>query len=247
MNARTAAGPARAGSAATHTVMRVIAYVRVSTDEQAQSGLGLADQEKRIREMAASRGWKVVRVERDEGASGKDLERPGLRRALEAIAAKRADGLIVLKLDRLSRSVIDFGELLLWFKDVRATLVALDLGVDTSTAGGELVANVLMAVAAWERSVIGERTRAALAELRAQGKPVGRAAVADHPELTERIRRLHLDGLTYRQIAAQLEREGIPTVRGGTTWRPSAIQAALGYQRPAGRRKRVDLPQPARR
>lgn len=227
---------------------RMIGYVRVSTAEQAASGLGLADQEKRIREEARHRGWHLVRIERDEGASGKSLDRPGLRRALEVIAAGRADGLIVAKLDRLSRSVIDFGELLVWFREeAKATLVALDLGVDTSTAAGELVANVFAAVAQWERSVIAERTKAALAELRSQGRPTGRAAVADHAELQEQIRSMKdVEGLTMQQIANRLNESQIPTVRGGTCWRPSSVQGALGYTRPSKRRRRVDLPEPAR-
>jgi DNA invertase Pin-like site-specific DNA recombinase len=232
------------------TPLRMIGYVRVSTAEQATSGLGLADQEKRIRDECGHRGWRMIRVERDEGASGKDLDRPGLRRALEAIAARRADGLIVAKLDRLSRSVIDFGELFLWFREeANATLVALDLGVDTSTAAGELVANVLMAVAAWERGVIAERTRAALAELRAQGRPVGRAALADHPDLQARIHAMRHDppGMTLQQIADALNAAAIPTLRGGSTWRPSSVQTALGYKRPPKRRRRVDLPEPTRR
>lgn len=226
----------------------MIGYVRVSTAEQAASGLGLADQEKRVREEAKHRGWRLVRIERDEGASGKSLDRPGLKRALEAIAAGRADGLIVAKLDRLSRSVIDFGELLVWFREeTRATLVALDLGVDTSTAAGELVANVFAAVAQWERSVIAERTRAALAELRAQGRPVGRAALADHPELQAQIRAMRDgDGLTLQQIADALNAADVPTLRGGSTWRPSSVQSALGYKRPTKRRRRVDLPEAAR-
>lgn len=227
----------------------MIGYVRVSTAEQAASALGLADQEKRVREEAKHRGWHLVRVERDEGASGKSLDRPGLRRALEAIAAKRADGLIVAKLDRLSRSVIDFGELLLWFREeADATLVALDLGVDTSTAAGELVASVFAAVAQWERSVIAERTRAALAELRAQGRPTGRAALADHPDLQAQIVEMRdVQGLMFQQIADALNTAAIPTLCGGQRWRPSSVQGALGYKRPTKRRKRVDLPEATRR
>jgi DNA invertase Pin-like site-specific DNA recombinase len=229
--------------------MKVIGYTRVSTAEQAASGLGLADQERRIREECRHRGWHLVRIERDEGASGRDLNRPGLRRALEAIASRRADGLVVAKLDRLSRSAIDFGELLHWFQEeVGATFVALDLGVDTSTAAGELVASIFAAVAQWERSVIAERTRAALAELRAQGRPIGRAALADHPELAAQIRAMRDgQGLTLQQIATALNDAGIPTLRGGSRWRPSSVQTVLGYQRPTKRRKRVDLPEPTRR
>jgi DNA invertase Pin-like site-specific DNA recombinase len=131
---------------------RMIGYCRVSTDEQAMSGLGLADQEKRIREMAKPHGWRIVQMIRDEGLSAGTLERAGLYRALGQLAAGRADGLVVAKLDRLTRSTVDFGLLLEWFKDAGKTLVLLDLGVDTSTAGGELVANVID-----ERRAVGAR------------------------------------------------------------------------------------------
>lgn len=227
--------------------MKVIGYIRVSTDEQAASGLGMADQRQRIVDGCNARGWRLVRVISDEGESAGTLERPGLRRALEALAAGRADGIIVSKLDRLSRSVVDFGQLLEWFRDARKTLVALDLGVDTSTASGELLAGVMIVVAQWERRTIGDRTRAALAARRAQGKPISRPAIADQPELLHRIRRLHDDGKALWEICEILESDGIPTPRGGRCWRPSSLQAAVGYERPPRRRKPADLPPPTRR
>jgi DNA invertase Pin-like site-specific DNA recombinase len=225
---------------------RMIGYCRVSTGEQALSGLGLADQEQQIRAMATARGWRLTEVVRDEGASAGSLERPGLKGALERLAAGRADGLVVAKLDRLSRSTVDLGLLLEWFVLVDKAFVSLDLGVDTTTAGGQLVVNVLGAVAEWERSVISERTRAALAQLRAQGKPVGRPSVADDAELAARIRDMKHHGWTLRAIADQLNSEGVPTARGAERWQPSAIQAVLGYKRPRRARKRVDLPAPVR-
>src|SRR4051812_37312102 len=191
--------------------LRVIGYCRVSTDEQAMSGLGLADQEKRIREMAKPHGWQIAQVIRDEGLSAGTLERAGLFRALGLLAAGRADGLVVAKLDRLTRSTVDFGVLLEWFKDAGKILVLLDLGVDTSTAGGELVANVIASVAQWERGVISERTRAALAQLRLQGKPTGRPAVVDDQALVARIQEMREAEMTLRQIADTLNAEQVPT------------------------------------
>lgn len=230
--------------------MRAILYCRVSTNEQAESGLGLAAQESRLRDECKHRGWRVHVVIRDEGISGSTIDRPGLKRALEMLAAGRADVLLVTKLDRLSRSVIDFHELLQWFKvDMRdqVKLVALDLGIDTSTAAGELVAGLMATIAQWERRVIGERTKAALAALKAQGKRTGRPAVDDHPDLREQIRVMHEDqGLGYHAICRQLNDAGVPTIRGGSTWRPSAIQSALGYKRPPRKRKPTNLPQPTR-
>jgi DNA invertase Pin-like site-specific DNA recombinase len=199
--------------------------------------------------MVKARGWHLVQFIRDDGQSAGTLDRPGLHRALTLLAAGRADGLMVAKLDRLSRSTVDFGLLLEWIRDAGRDLVALDLGVDTSTASGELVANVLMAVAAWERSAISERTKAALAALRSQGRPTGRPAVADDPALLERIRAMYNGGRgkTYRQIAEILNAEGVPTMRGAPKWGISSVQTACGYRRPPKRRKPVDLPEPTRR
>jgi DNA invertase Pin-like site-specific DNA recombinase len=138
---------------------------------------------------------------------------------------------------------VDYGLLLEWFRATGRVLVLLDLGVDTSTAGGELVANVIVSVAQWERGVISERTRAALAALRAQGRPIGRPAVADDPALAARIRALRDEqGLTLRAIAQLLNQEGVPTLRGAAEWTHSSVQTAAGYRRPPKRRKPVDLP-----
>src|SRR5688500_480110 len=91
--------------------MRVLGYLRVSTDEQASSGLGLEAQRAAIETQASVRGWDVTWVE-DAGFSAKNLRRPGIGRALAALKAGDADTLVVSKLDRLSRSIIDFGSVL---------------------------------------------------------------------------------------------------------------------------------------
>jgi DNA invertase Pin-like site-specific DNA recombinase len=81
-----------------------------------------------------------------------------------------ASGLVVTKLDRLSRSVVDFRHLLEWFSEADATLIALDLGIDTSSPGERPVANVFASVAELEREVIGARTRKGLQAARGQGQ-----------------------------------------------------------------------------
>lgn len=226
----------------------MIGYVRVSTDEQARSGLGLEAQVRTVTDECERRGWRMVRLVRDEGVSAKTLERPGLRQALTSIAEGKADGIVAAKLDRLSRSVIDFSALLDWADDLDATIVALDLQVDTSTAAGRLMANLVSAIAEWEREIIGERTAGGMAVKRSQGSPISRAAVADRPELMTRIRQLRDDkGMTLQQIADLLNREGVPTLRGGKEWRPSSVSTAAGAKRRKPRRKPVDLPQRKRR
>src|SRR4051794_11762003 len=88
--------------------MQVLAYVRVSSEEQADSGAGLEAQRAAIRSECGRRGWEVVEVIEDAGYSAKDLRRPGVRAALEELERGRADALVVAKLDRLSRSMLDF-------------------------------------------------------------------------------------------------------------------------------------------
>jgi DNA invertase Pin-like site-specific DNA recombinase len=221
---------------------RVLGYARCSTSEQQISGLGLAAQQAAIRAECERRGWELVDVITDEGHSGKSLARPGLQAALGQIARGEADGLVASKLDRLSRSVADFADLLEWFNGAGATLLAMDVGVDTSTPGGKLVCGVFSAVSEWERDVIGQRTSDGLAARRAQGKPISRAAVADNPKLAARIKRMRDRGSTYQAIADKLNADGIPTMRGAKLWTVSAVRGAAGYRPPKARRTRADLP-----
>lgn len=227
---------------------RWIGYTRVSTQEQAASALGLEAQEAAVRAAVAAGGGELVELITDAGESGKDLDRPGLRRALDLIAAGDAEGLVVAKLDRVTRSVVDAVVLLEWFDDAGATLRALDLGLDTSTPAGRLVANVLAAVAQWERETIAQRTRDALAAKRAAGGRVSGASVAsDAPDVADRIRARRAEGATFAAIAAELNDDGIPTLRGGSQWRTSSVQTVAGWRRPPARRKRPELPELPRR
>lgn len=204
---------------------QVIGYVRVSTDEQGSNGAGLEAQRSAIRDECSRRGWQLLRIEEDV-LSGKSLNRPGLRRVLEACRSGEAAGVVVAKLDRLSRSLVDFAGLLSEAQTKGFNVVALDLGVDLSTPAGEFLANVMASAAQWERRIIGQRTRDALAVRRAQGVKLGRPARIS-PQLARRIRSLRTRGKTLQAICDQLNREDIPTPQGGRIWRPSSLQALL--------------------
>lgn len=223
------------------TRLRVIGYIRVSTTEQATTGYGLQAQEDQIRAAAERNGWELISIVRDEGASGKDLDRPGLRQALSL--AGEADAIAVAKLDRLTRSLVGLSDLMDWGKRNGLALIALDLGLDTSTDTGRLVARIMASVGEWERERIADRTRAVAAVRRDQGMRMGRPGVRDtSPELAGRIMAAREAGSTWQAIADSLNADQVPTVRGGTQWRVSSVQAAAGYVRPPAQAKRANLP-----
>lgn len=205
--------------------MRVLGYVRVSTSEQASSGAGLAAQRAAIVSEAQRGGWTLIDTIEDAGYSARDLKRPGIRLALDLLSARQADALVVAKLDRLSRSMLDFAGIMAQAQKQAWGMVALDVNVDTTTASGEMMANVMAAFAQFERRLISQRTRDALAQRKAEGVRLGRAREIA-PELEHRIRALKADRLTLRAIAAQLDAEGVATPS-GRPWQPSTLHRVL--------------------
>lgn len=207
-------------------VNRVLAYVRVSTEEQTGSGAGLAAQRRAILSEAARRGWDEVTFVEDAGYSGKSLRRPGIEAALDALKRKKADVLVVSKVDRLSRSLVDFAGLMDRSTKEGWALVALDLGVDTTTPTGEMVANVMATFAQFERRLIGQRTKEALAEKREAGVQLGRPPTVPS-DVSARIATAYRSGDTLRGIADALTAEGVPTAQGGVRWYASTVRAIL--------------------
>ena len=218
----------RARCRASDGVTRVIGYVRVSTRDQAESGAGLLGQRRSIADEAERRGWHVAWIE-DAGESGKDLRRPGIREALAILKRGEASALVVAKLDRLSRSVIDFNATLELSRRQGWALICLDIGVDTGTPSGELVANMVAAVALWERRVIAARTRDALAERKAAGVRLGRARVVSD-SVVARIVAESLAGRAVASIARGLDRDQIPTPSGGTVWHASTVTRIIAAE-----------------
>jgi DNA invertase Pin-like site-specific DNA recombinase len=204
----------------------VCGYARVSTSEQSDSGLGLEAQKATIHAEAARHGWTLIAIFEDV-ASGRSLrQRPGLEAAFAAVADGTADGLIVSKLDRLSRSVHDFSAILARFQRERWALVVMDLGVDTSTIMGAAMAQMVSVFAELERKRIGERTREALQVRREQGVKLGRPASIP-ASVAKRIVRMRERGMTLQAICNVLNAERVPTARGGRLWRPSSLRAVL--------------------
>jgi DNA invertase Pin-like site-specific DNA recombinase len=207
----------------------VIGYVRVSTDEQARNGASLDGQRRAIADECERRGWELAEVVTDDGYSAKDLRRPGIQRCLEALKGGDAGVLMVAKLDRLSRSVLDFSQLMASAQGEGWAVSILDLGVDTTSPAGEAMVNVLAAFAQFERRLIGQRTRDAMAEKKRQGAKFGRPVVlAD--EVRARIRQEREDGATLKVIADGLNAEGVKTAHGGARWYPSTVRAVVNSQ-----------------
>jgi DNA invertase Pin-like site-specific DNA recombinase len=203
----------------------VIGYVRVSTEQQSESGAGLEAQRAAIRTECARRGWVLVRIEED-AVSGRSLKRPGLHAALEACRGGEVGGIVVAKVDRLSRSIVDLAAVLEEARKRRFNVVALDLGVDLSTPQGQLVGNVIASVARWEARMIGQRTREALAIKRAEGVQIGRRSGVC-PTVVRRMRRARAAGKTLAAIASKLNSDGVPTAQGGREWYPATVRYVL--------------------
>jgi DNA invertase Pin-like site-specific DNA recombinase len=203
--------------------MKVIGYTRVSTDGQAESGAGLAAQEAAILAECERRGWDLLRIATDT-RSGKSLAgRAQLAKALADLDAGNADALVAAKLDRVARSVLDFAGLMAQAARRGWSLVVLDVAVDTSTPSGELMATVVSAFAQYERRLIGQRTRDALAEKRAAGVVLGRPRTLPQA-IRDRIVAERAAGRSLRAIAADLTAEAVPTARGNALWHASAVK-----------------------
>jgi DNA invertase Pin-like site-specific DNA recombinase len=191
--------------------------------------LELKRQAAAIEDFCAREGWELVRLVRDiQPATGRCLYRPALSYAIERLGRGDASALVVAELARLCRSVAELREIFDALLRADARLVSLEPKIDTGTEFGRAAARIVSAVSEWERDRRAERTRRGLAAARAQGAVLSTIK----PALKRQIVGMRAAGLTLQAIADELNKEGIPTPRGGTEWRPSSVQAALGYKRP---------------
>ncbi len=218
--------------------MKVIGYIRVSTEKQADKGVSLEAQEAKIRAMAAVQDLEISEFITDGGESAKSLSRPGMERLLDMVDRGEVGTVIIAKLDRLTRSVKDLATLLERFQKRNVGLVSVSESLDTKSAAGRLVLNIMCAVSQWEREAIGERTRDAMRHKKAKGERIGAipygfklAADGKHLEadeteqaLLQRVRNMKAAGLSLRGIAAELNAQGSRT-RKGTPWQHTFIAA----------------------
>lgn len=152
---------------------RMVGYIRVSTKKQVDIGFSLKAQEKKLKQYADLYEIDLVGIIVDAGESAKTLKRKGVQKALKMLKDGEADGILVVKLDRLTRSPKDFGILLETYFSKKYSLVSVSEQLDTNSAAGRLAVNVLMVVSQWEREAIGERTSAALQYKKSKGEYTG--------------------------------------------------------------------------
>jgi DNA invertase Pin-like site-specific DNA recombinase len=180
--------------------------------------LSLGDQEDKLGEYITGRGWIHVEHVTDPGMSGKKLQnRRALLGALERLDRGEVDVLVAAKVDRVARSTADFAALLDRADKKGWKVVLLDVDVDTSSAAGRLVVDVVSAAAQFESKRIGERVRDAHAVRKAQGKRAGQAPILPN-EVRQRIYEDHVSGASLSQIARDLNSDGVPTAKGGKWW-----------------------------
>lgn len=220
--------------------VEVVGYVRVSTLDQADSGLSLEAQKERIRAQCLANGWELLSIYEDAGVSAKTLDRPGLRAAIAALGPGRV--LLALKMDRLTRSVGDLNDLVASIQDAGGEWATIQERFDTTTATGRLMLRLIVELSQWEREVIGERTASALQQKRKQKERLGTtplgyvtrqtdqgAEVEIDPEGMETVqlaRHLRGEGLSLHKIAARFTAEGRRTARGGR-WHAQTVALLL--------------------
>jgi site-specific DNA recombinase len=217
---------------------KTVAYVRVSTQDQATEGVSLNAQEARIGAYCAAMGFDVSEVIRDAGESAKSLQRPGMATVLAGIRDGSIERVVVLKLDRLTRSMRDLANLLELFPKANAALVSVTENLDTASACGRMFVNLLGLMAQWERERIGENTATALSHKRQRRTaygvtPFGFKRVEDAliPEPREQAAldeaaRMDRAGASFREIAARLTEIGVMPHR-GKAWHASSVRAML--------------------
>jgi site-specific DNA recombinase len=216
-----------------------VGYVRVSSEDQAQHGVSLEAQEARIRAFAVATARSLDEVIVDAGVSAKTLVRPGMARVLEGVGKGTIGTVIVLKLDRMTRSIRDLGDLLEAFKRADAALVSVGESLDTQSAAGRMVINMLGVVSQWEREAIAERTAFALSHKRSQRKVYGHVAFGyrrigddlipdeSQQEALQHIVRMHNAGESYRSLGAWLAANGHKPAQGATLWHAASVRKLL--------------------
>jgi site-specific DNA recombinase len=222
--------------------MKAFIYVRVSTTGQAIDGVSLEAQQAKAEAWAGANGYDVAGRFSDAGISGKKTaNRPGLVAALQSVCAERGNVLVVYSLSRLARSTKDAISIAERLEKAGADLVSLTEKIDTTSAAGKMIFRLMAVLAEFERDLVSERTKAALAHKAEKGErigeiPYGSRLAADGirllPDDKEQatlidLRTMRERGMSWQKIADALNERGIPTKKGRTwTWQTARKIAA---------------------
>ena len=196
--------------------MKAVGYIRVSTEDQAREGISLDTQKAKIEAYAAINDLGLLGIIRDEGASGKDLEREGMAKLLDLVESGKVEAVIVYKLDRLSRRTLDTLSLIENFESKGISFHSISEKVDTKNATGRFFLTIISALAQMERDMTAERTKDALAHKRQKGEWTGRVPfgfrlennrLVEDPEqlkVIQKAKRLRRSGKSLREISRAL-------------------------------------------
>ncbi len=207
-------------------------YIRVSTEDQAREGFSLPEQEKRLRAMCEYKGYEIYKLYKDAGISAKDMNRPAFEELLQDIREKKCNTIVVLKLDRLTRSVYDMEFIMKFLEENDAYLDCANEEINTTNSSGKMVARLLTTVSQNEIERTSERTKVGLAGAIKEGhipgknplgyKRDGKKLVIDPltKDIVKRIYDLYFEGKSYSNIATIFNQE---EVLGKTNWRDTGI------------------------
>lgn len=219
--------------------MKAAVYIRVSTEEQAKEGFSIAAQQEKLAAFAHSQGWEIEAFYVDEGYSAKNTERPQLKSLLDAVRARRVDVVLVYRLDRLTRSVLDLYQLLEEFERYHVKFRSCTEVYDTTTAIGRLFLTLVAALAQWERENLAERVKMGMVQMaREQKRPGGPPPYGydlregklvinrQEAKIVRQIFQLYLSGAGLQQIADELNERG-HRGKTGALWNTTTLSHLL--------------------
>lgn len=172
----------------------------MSTEEQ-ERGHSIEAQIQACNDYCKAKGWRVVAEYREVGSGSEIRKRKYLRQALQMIKDEEADVIVVWRLDRLTRSILDFQKII---KDLGPKVVSIMESLDMTSSSGRLMANILISFAQYERESISERTKLGQERARKKGKKIGRKRKIRTAQI-KKIKELRDRGFTYQEIAKQLK------------------------------------------